>query len=35
MKEKYPELENRLKVFEGILKDCGSYVYINLPWLSG
>lgn len=35
MKNKYPELENRLKVFEGILKDCGSYVYINLPWLSG
>lgn len=35
MKEKYSELENRLKVFEGILKDCGSYVYINLPWLSG
>lgn len=33
MKNKYPELENRLKVFEGILKDCGSYVYMNLPWL--
>lgn len=35
MKDKYPELENKLKFFEGILKDCGSYVYINLPWLSG
>lgn len=35
MKNKYPELENKLKVFEGILKDCGSYVYIGLPWLSG
>lgn len=33
MKDKYPELENKLKVFDGILKDCGSYVYINLPWL--
>lgn len=35
MKDKYPELENKLKFFEGILKDCGSYVYIGLPWLSG
>lgn len=35
MQDKYPELENRLKFFEGILKDCGSYVYVNLPWLSG
>ena len=35
MQDKYPELENKLKFFEGILKDCGSYVYINLPWLSG
>lgn len=35
MREKYPELENKLKVFEGILKDCDSYVYLNLPWLSG
>lgn len=35
MKNKCPELENKFKLFEGILKDCGSYVYINLPWLSG
>lgn len=35
MQDKYPELENKLKFFEGILKDCGSYVYIGLPWLSG
>lgn len=35
MQDKYSELENKLKFFEGILKDCGSYVYINLPWLSG
>ena len=35
LKDKYPELENKLKFFEGILKDCGSYVYINLPWLNG
>ena len=35
MQDKYPELENKLKPFEGILKDCGSYVYIALPWLSG
>lgn len=33
MQDKYPELENKLKFFEGILKDCGSYVYMNLPWL--
>lgn len=35
IQDKYPELENKLKFFEGILKDCGSYVYVNLPWLSG
>lgn len=35
MQDKYPELENKLKFFGGILKDCGSYVYIGLPWLSG
>lgn len=35
MKNKYPELENKLKTFDGMLKDCGSYVYINLPWLDG
>ena len=33
MQDKYPELENRLKFFEGILKDCDSYVYLGLPWL--
>lgn len=35
MKKKYPELENKLKSFDGMLKDCCSYVYINLPWLDG
>lgn len=33
MQNKYPELYRKLKPFDGILKDCGSYVYIGLPWL--
>lgn len=33
MQDKHPELENKLKFFDGILKDCGSYVYLALPWL--
>lgn len=33
MKSKYPELEDKIKPYNDTLKDCGSYVYIDLPYL--
>ena len=33
MKEKYPNLEKKINQYEGNLKDCGSYIYMDLSFI--
>lgn len=33
MKEQYPDLEKKIKPYNKILKDCGSYIYMNLSFM--
>lgn len=33
MKEKYPNLEKKIKPYTKTLKDCGSYIYMNLSYI--
>lgn len=34
MKSTYPELEDKIKPYNDTLKDCGSYVYVYLPYIN-
>ena len=34
MRSKHPELEDKIKKYDGTLKDCGYYVYLNLHYIS-
>lgn len=34
MKEKYTDLENKIRQYKGNLKDCGSYIYMNISYIN-